>query len=142
MKKSDNVKRSGELYHYDFRCELVGEDAICLMVAASEKKLPAPSKMFDGICCSRMPKISRKLEIGSVVDVAFGDPIVLRNCTLLSRNQENLPEIMAKVREQEPGEGPILTFEYRGKKLWVCSDFACLLKELEKEKAARKEKGD
>lgn len=104
-------------------------DSVCV----SEVKLPAPSRKFDGLCCFWYPLIPNTVRVGDVVDIAIGDPIVLRGCKLLSRGSQKVPVEVRKGRLDRFGIGRgILTFRYKGGKVWVSAGHTCLLSKLKK----------
>jgi len=124
-----------ELFYYDFldcRRTRKPSSRTCLV---SEVKLPAPPRnflglrKFSGICCMYLPRIPLTVKVGDVVDIAYGDPIILKGCKLLVRdNGETMPAEVKRVL----GAGPeILTFGYEGGKIWAFSHQVCLLSELE-----------
>jgi hypothetical protein len=100
---------------------------------ASEVKLPAPSKKFAGECSLRYPFITDTAKIGEVIDIALGDPIVLRKCEFLSRGESRVPK---KIRKELYLRSEILTFRYKrygiAGRVWVNSLDACLLDDLKR----------
>jgi hypothetical protein len=130
------MKEAGELFYYDFDGNLLkGDDQFSYTsTCASEVKLPAPSKSkrIEGKCCYTHPAIPHAVKIGDIVDVAFGDPVILKGCELVSRRKQDVP---AEVRNRIGSYGSkILTFRYKGGKVWVDDGQACLLYELKKKK--------
>ena len=128
-----------ELFYYDFldcRCTSRPDFETCLV---SEVKLPAPPRnflglrKFSGICCMYLPRIPLTVKVGDVVDIAYGDPIILKGCRLLARgNRETVPaEVISALGVNGFGT-EILTFEYKGGKIWTIAHQVCLLSELEK----------
>ena len=133
-------KTKRELFFYDIDGEPIDidndNDWRCT-VATSEVRLPAPSKSKKvvGKCSFRYSLITDTVKVGDVVDIAVGDPIVLRGCELLSRGKSRIPN---KVWE-EMGfcADDILTFRYKrygvDGRIWVYCHDACLLSDLERD---------
>ncbi len=75
-----------------------------LPLALSTKKFP--EKMI-GKCAARLPRLPKKLPIGSVLDLCIGDPFVLEECKLVAKKRKKdipFPPWLKKHLSTYPGE--------------------------------------
>lgn len=124
----------GKLYYYGslgyykkFR-ELYPKGFDGSVYLVSEIKLPEKTR---GKCAFRSLWKNR-IAVGSVVDLVFGDPRILRRCTLISKDARDAPK---EIRRGEK----IWKFKYRGKYLWAHS-FACIRVSRRKKQQSRRKK--
>ena len=110
--------------------------ALWRAACVSEVKFPPRSKRLEGICAIRLDVLTwPQLVVGKTLDLIFGDPRVLRRCTILSQDDNPLPRT-ARFLRFSSGE---FVFRYRGGRVWGrYPDFA-LLAQAEKELKRRKE---
>jgi hypothetical protein len=105
----------------------------------SEQELPARSDKYSG-CAVNSERIPDYVPIGSIIDIAAGDPIVLEKVKLLSRelNYEdlNIPDDVKEMswigKVKKPSRWDVNAFEYLGKRVWIIDDFVCLLDDLKR----------
>jgi hypothetical protein len=109
-----------ESYNFDLT-----SDRVTMLV--SEIELPEPDPDLKGRCAYYSRRITG-LRPGEVVDLAFGDPIVLEKCEFVEFSRVEAPQ---EVTMRVDAKMPFLTLRYKGKLLWVRDKHVCLLKDLQ-----------
>ena len=102
--------------------EVPKRSAVRMAFLVSERKLPKPSKRFKGACVDiHSNTISLQLckQTGAAVDLAVGALIVLRRCTMLSLEENPVPEEAMCL--QHNAFGCVFVFRYRGARIWGVS---------------------
>jgi len=99
----------------------------CIII--SEVRLP---RKLKGPCVSTSLKNAGNIPVYKKVNLAFGDPRKIMYCKCLSKNSDDVPEIMRST-EAKYGNHSIWKFKYKGKFFWAC-EFTrmCLLKDWNK----------
>jgi len=104
----------------------------------SEIKLPPFSRKFREVCAHEGETKFRNIPLGTKLTLAFGDPRVIEDVTLVSMKKGDVPK---NILELLSGPNRVFTFEYQGKKFWAEPCWICRLEDLEKvvskEKRAR-----
>jgi len=108
-----------KLFFYDYDGNL--RDRIDTAFLISEVELPSSLEQIDGDCAT---SFNEAIPIGTVIDLVYGDPIVIPGCKLLSITDEP-PDDFPGDRDEFIGWGHVLTFEFQGKRFWADSDFSC-----------------
>lgn len=113
-----------ELFHYNhvgYPQTRYNVDTVCV----SEGELPkcefVPSAAF-------LPRIN-DLPIGSIVNIAIGNLIVLRECQVIEVLIADIPEEL--FTDFRRFKYVYRAFLYKGKKLWVRDTHVCLFEEIE-----------
>lgn len=104
-----------KFYYYNFNGTRVPKS---LSSMVSEFKLPEPTRVLDGKCAYSSPNIPKRFKPGSRMTVAFGDPIILYGCTMLSFSKHPAPTRFEFMNDD------VLVFRYAGRRFWV--DRICL----------------
>lgn len=120
--------RKDTLYYYDVSGEQQKGFDCWHIVLVSEGKLPNFSKKYDRMCSYFSPDIPTDILSGSIIDVAFGDPRILKRCKLISWNLDGAPKEIIEDALGKQYSG--ITLEYRGKKIWALTNWLCLEKDL------------
>jgi len=98
-------------------------------VLISEGLLPDFSEKHKGKCSFSSKNILLKsTPIGSIIDVAFGEPRIVKRCKLIAWILDGAPDKMLKDAQETRFEG--VTLEYEGKKIWAYRNWLCLEKDL------------
>ncbi len=94
---------------------------------ASERELPKPDGLYVGKCAFLFKRLP-KLKVGTVVDLALCDPIILKGAKVLSLKKNPAPSLLAKVMREMNHR--ILVFFWNGGRVWIDNEHVCLLKDL------------
>ena len=91
-----------------------------LTVLVSEIKLPRFSRLrkLAGKCAYEFPAIPDNISLGTVMNLVFGDPRVMRQAKLISIGKDNVPKRIKAIATRVKWDA-ILVFKYRGKKFWA-----------------------
>lgn len=103
-------------------------------VVISEKKLPPSSKRFDGMCTYLCPRIPKHIPIGTIMDIAIGDPIVLRKCIFAGRvrkSKKDTPEEVRWLAENNPIQG-LVAFTWKKRRVWVLDIWVSRIEDMRK----------
>ena len=105
------------------------EDTDCVVVSKIKLPQPTKAKRFLGKCCIRKDRIPWHMRKGTRINVAFGDPVILRECKFqgVINYTGKMP---SAVRGAFVGNYYILLLEYKGAPVWVLYTHACLLEKL------------
>jgi hypothetical protein len=130
------MRKRKRLYGYGISS---ARSAVRFAILVSERKLPRPDTRFRSLCAGicgggKQPRSLRR--VGAVVDLAFGDPIILKRCTVLSLTKNPPPERARCFQGAKDTE--ILGFRYRGARVWGDRWCFCTLGALKRELARRK----
>lgn len=101
-------------------------------VVISEKKLPSPSKQFDGICAYLSPRIPKRSPIGTIMDIAIGDPIVLRKCVFagwVRKSKKDVPEEVRWLAENNTIQG-LVVFVWKKRRVWILGSWVSRLEDM------------
>jgi hypothetical protein len=92
----------------------------------SEFPMPKPTKdeRYRNDCAMNAPRLP-ELKIGSVVNLAIGDPVILKRCRFLGIMQDY-------EAASHHMTGKVYHFSHKGKHFWVDYLHVCLLKDLGK----------
>ena len=138
MGKKKTAKKSHsrkQLYFYDSYCRdampifLPNNETFFWAALVSEIKLSKKNEKLDGKCVTSCPRLGR-VPAGTVLDLAYGDPIVLKNCTVITYDKKNTP---TEVSEEYDGR-TCMTLLYKGKRIWVAKFQICRLKDVLKKR--------
>jgi hypothetical protein len=108
-------------YDYDADISVAGRADV-----VSEVKLPRLDPKFKGKCAILSKHISAKLKIGQTVNLAFGDPRILRGCKKLSPKRNPCPTKKPTAITKRF----MVVFKFQGGKFWADRRVICLLKDL------------
>jgi hypothetical protein len=110
-------------FYYDYSAN---KSPVCRAEVVSEKKLPRPDPKFKGKCSPLSRNIPPKLKVGRVVNIAFGDPRILRGCRKLSLKRNPFPtNENTSIKKRF-----MVVFKFQGGRFWVDRRVICLLKDL------------
>ncbi len=113
-------------FFYNYRGHKVNSYSSFHVVLISEGELPPFSKKYEGRCAFFSKDIPRKILVGSIIDIAFGDPRIMKKCKFISWNLEGVPsEMVTYIKDG-------ITLEYHGKKIWANRKYLCLERDLKK----------
>ncbi|MEK7465594.1 MAG: hypothetical protein AAB631_02340 [Patescibacteria group bacterium] len=96
----------------------------------SEVSLPKLDKEYADKKCPCAQRSLLSLKTGAIVDLAMCDPIVVRECKILSLEENPVPKKFAD--SMNAWGSTIIVFLYRGGRVWADRTHTCLLKDLEK----------
>ncbi len=118
-------------YFYDFEgCKQTKCDFDTSLI--STVSLPRFSKKHEGKCAQDY-NFPKRPPIGTMFNIAFGDPRIMMSCKLISKGRKDLPEEVRKLIKDKSSIyiRDLLCFEYNGGRLYIDRDRICTLENME-----------
>lgn len=121
------MKKRRKLFYYDYNGRFACDRANAKLI--SEIKLPGLSEdpRLVGKCAfDYFDRGMREIPVGTVLDLVFGDPIVLKRCKALLLVTKDVPRVARKWSK-------ISVFRYKRKRFWVMLSWCCRLENILKD---------